>query len=68
MILTRYRWSPVTVSGPTLPTVTDRYRILPLLAVKALLIVIKDLLYRYLKFYKNATLVTQVTVRFDNGQ
>ena len=51
--MSRYRYRPVTVLGPTLPTVTvfgltlpnvtptlptvtDRYRILPLLALQAL--------------------------------
>ncbi len=53
MIMSRYRYRPVTVLGPTLPTVTvfgptlpivtqrdinvtNRYRILPLLALQAL--------------------------------
>ena len=46
MIMSRYHYRPVTVLGPTLPTVTvfgptlptvtDRYRILPLLALQAL--------------------------------
>ena len=50
--------------------VTDRYQILPLHALQALPILIKGFLNRYLKFYKkiNVTLVTQVTVRFGNGQ
>ncbi len=71
MIMSRYRF------GPTLPNVTqrdidvtDRYRILPLLALQALPIL--GLLKRYLKFYKKinvtlVTLVTQVTVTFGNG-
>jgi hypothetical protein len=47
MIMSRYRYCPVTVFRPTLhqryrplQTVTDRYRILPLLALQALPIVI----------------------------
>jgi hypothetical protein len=31
MILSRYRYRPVTVFGPPLPTVTDRYLALPAL-------------------------------------
>jgi hypothetical protein len=34
--MSHYRHRSVTVFGPTLPNVTDRYRILPLLALQAL--------------------------------
>ena len=51
----------------TLRTVTDRYLMLPLLALLALPIVINGALNRYLKFYKKIN-VTLVTVTFGYGQ
>ena len=90
MIMSRYRYRPVTVLGPTLPTgtvfgatlrnvtstlptVTGRYRSLSNFIVTSVKRVTDPNKGPFEQIFIvllliNATLVTQVTVRFGNGQ